>query len=177
MYIRNIDPRAFSSTPDDEKALTKKNKKTFSALDNHLNNPKTKKSKDLNKTASNFAKDPAIRAKNFKADFKGSDKTSSGVSLQIAFGPEVEGFYDQNGYSNLEPEYFKLEPRLSWSPQKMFMKVKKENRSEDFINREMMFSYTKDKRVKMVGKITSYFIHPKRATGMVFIEDVQTFYG
>jgi hypothetical protein len=178
MYLRNIDPSALAQEPKEgrrtKSGKTSNPKSNFSALENHLNNPKKKKSKDIEKTAENFAKDPAIRSRNFKADFKGEGKGSKGLSLQIGFGNEIEGFYEQKGYMNLEPGYFKLEERMAWSPQKMFVKINKDNRSEDFINRDVSFTYNKDKRVKLMGKVGSYFIHPRRATGMMFLENVQT---
>ena len=164
--LRSIDPK---------ERQEKESRKNFSAFDNHLKDPKSRKSKNLQKIQERFAQDPAVRNKNFKADFKSEE----GIELQIGSGPIIDKFYEQNGYINLNNDVLKGDQKTSWSDQEMFVKMKKKSRVEtrpsDVINQEMIFTWTKDPSVKMSCKISKLFILPKRATGMASLSDVSTF--
>lgn len=165
-YVRNIDPEALIEE--------KRRKSNFSAFNNHLKNPRSKKSKNLDKTAENFAKDPSIRAKDFKRDFTSDE----GVQLQIGFGPYVDNYYERMNLLKIDPSILPDKGEAIWTDQKMFIKIKKKKRQELFSSglkgRRMVFNWNRDPRVKMSCKIKDLLIFPKRATGTVTLTDVNT---
>ena len=144
----------------------------FNALENHLNDERSKKSKDLEKVIENFGKDPYPRVKNFVSQF---EDERYGIKLALATGQLAENFYSENNKQKLDIKFI-LETKLSskWGRQIFYVRRKAIKSEEDFVDiieTELNLKY-KNGEFEMTGIVESYDISKRRATGQMILKDV-----